>query len=56
LVRRIKPLGTFTVCEGGIGSPEQAKAALRAGADALVVGTAITNLDRLVRLFVDATT
>ena len=55
LVRRISTLGVFTICEGGIGSPSAAKAAFEAGADAVVVGTAITNLDHLVKSFVDAT-
>lgn len=54
LVHRIKPLGAFTVCEGGIAAPRAAAAAFAAGADAIVVGTAITNLDLLVRRFADA--
>lgn len=54
LVAAIKPLGKFTVCEGGIGSPEAAARAFDAGADAIVVGTAITNVDALVRRFADA--
>jgi len=41
----------FTICEGGIRSPQQVRAALDAGADAVVVGTAITNVDWLVREF-----
>lgn len=41
----------FTVCEGGIRWPRQVRAALDAGADAVVVGTAITNVDWLVREF-----
>ena len=44
----------FIVCEGGIGNPEQAAAAFSAGADAIVVGTAITNIDLAVRRFADA--
>lgn len=54
LVRRIAALGAFTICEGGIASPAEASAALAAGADGIVVGTAITNLDLLVRRFADA--
>jgi N-acylglucosamine-6-phosphate 2-epimerase len=54
LVSAIKPLGKFTVCEGGIASPELAGRAFAAGADAIVVGTAITGLDALVRRFADA--
>jgi len=41
----------FTICEGGIRSPQQVRAALDAGADGVVVGTAITNVDWLVREF-----
>lgn len=55
LVARIKALGApFTVCEGGIATPQQARAAFAAGADAVVVGTAITNIDLNVRRFVEA--
>lgn len=43
--------GAFTICEGGVARPEQLRAALDAGADAVVVGTAITNVDWLVRSF-----
>jgi N-acylglucosamine-6-phosphate 2-epimerase len=43
--------GGFVVCEGGVHSPDQLRAALDAGADAVVVGTAITNVDWLVREF-----
>jgi N-acylglucosamine-6-phosphate 2-epimerase len=42
---------TFVVCEGGVHRPELLRAALDAGADAVVVGTAITNTDWLVREF-----
>jgi len=41
----------FCICEGGIRVPAQVRAALEAGADAVVVGTAITNVDWLVREF-----
>jgi N-acylglucosamine-6-phosphate 2-epimerase len=43
--------GAFVVCEGGVHEPGQVADALRAGADAVVVGTAITNIDWLVREF-----
>ena len=33
------------ICEGGIGSPADARSALEAGADTVVVGTAITGVD-----------
>ena len=44
----------FAICEGGIADPRQAAAAFAAGASAVVVGTAITNVDALVRRFVAA--
>jgi N-acylglucosamine-6-phosphate 2-epimerase len=44
----------FTVCEGGVGSPADVAAAFAAGAQAVVVGTAITNIDVLVTRFVGA--
>jgi N-acylglucosamine-6-phosphate 2-epimerase len=48
-------LGTFTIGEGGISRPELVTKVLGAGADAVVVGTAITNIDWLVREFVSHT-
>jgi N-acylglucosamine-6-phosphate 2-epimerase len=45
----------FAVCEGGIAIPPDASAAFAAGAAAVVVGTAITNVDALVRRFAGAT-
>jgi N-acylglucosamine-6-phosphate 2-epimerase len=51
LVRELANLDAFTICEGGVHRPEQLRAALDAGADAVVVGTAITNVDWLVRSF-----
>jgi N-acylglucosamine-6-phosphate 2-epimerase len=51
LVRELAAMGRFAVCEGGVSRPNQVRAALDAGADAVVVGTAITNLDWLVREF-----
>lgn len=47
--------GAFVVCEGGVHSPDQLRASLDAGADAVVVGTAITNVDWLVREFAGST-
>ena len=40
-----------TICEGGVGHPSEAAAALARGAYACVVGTAITNVDALTRAF-----
>jgi N-acylglucosamine-6-phosphate 2-epimerase len=44
----------FVVCEGGAREPRHVRAAFEAGASAVVVGTAITNVDLLVRRFVAA--
>ncbi len=54
LVARIAELGGFTICEGGIGSPEAGEGALRAGADAIVVGNALTGLATRVGEFAAA--
>lgn len=51
LVRQMCELDAFVICEGGVRTPDQAAAALSAGAHAVVVGTAITNTDALVREF-----
>jgi len=54
LLRALAAFHPFAVCEGGIGTPEQARAAFAAGARAVVVGTAITNVDALTRRFAAA--
>ena len=54
-LRQTGDAGAFVVCEGGVHSPDQLRAALDAGADAVVVGTAITNVDWLVREFAGST-
>lgn len=46
--------GTPVVAEGRIHTPEQAAAALAAGAHAVVVGTAITHPTSITRWFADA--
>jgi N-acylglucosamine-6-phosphate 2-epimerase len=51
LVRELATFDAFAVCEGGVTSPEALRSAFDAGADAVVVGTAITNVDWLVRGF-----
>ena len=48
LVRSFAQLGSFVICEGGIHAPDSGAQALEAGADAVVVGTAITNTEWLV--------
>jgi N-acylglucosamine-6-phosphate 2-epimerase len=54
LVRSFAELDAFTVCEGGVHEAEQARAAILAGADSVVVGTAITNVEWLVSRFASA--
>lgn len=54
LVRACAGSGAFAVCEGGVGTPAELRAAFGAGAQAVVVGTAITNVDVLVRRFAAA--
>jgi N-acylglucosamine-6-phosphate 2-epimerase len=54
LVRELANLPRFSLCEGGVRSPDDVRAALGAGADAVVVGSAITNVDWLVREFAGA--
>src|SRR5262249_16649324 len=50
LVRRLaQTLSVPIFCEGRVHSPEQARAALDAGAFAVVVGTAITAIDWVTR-------
>ena len=39
------PSSVRLICEGGIASPAHARLALQAGADNIVVGTAITGVD-----------
>ncbi|PZR58341.1 MAG: N-acetylmannosamine-6-phosphate 2-epimerase [Candidatus Meridianibacter frigidus] len=53
LVEAMRGLG-FVICEGGVHRPADARAAREHGADAVVVGTAITNADWLVEQFVAA--
>lgn len=54
LLRAFAALGRFVVCEGGIATPVTGQAAIASGADAIVVGTAITGLARLVGEFCEA--
>jgi N-acylglucosamine-6-phosphate 2-epimerase len=48
------PGAIVLICEGGIASAQQAGAALAAGADAVVVGTAITGVDLQVAAYAQA--
>ena len=45
------PAQTGLICEGGIASPQTARDAISAGADAVVVGTAITGVDLQVAAY-----
>jgi len=51
LVQMVKQLPIPVICEGGISSPKMARKALDLGAHAVVVGTAITGIDLLVRAY-----
>lgn len=51
LVGQLAELDAFVICEGGIHAPESGASALACGADAVVVGTAITNTEWLVRRY-----
>ncbi|MBD2296401.1 N-acetylmannosamine-6-phosphate 2-epimerase [Anabaena sphaerica FACHB-251] len=54
LTQIVAKLNTFVICEGGISSPDQASKALDLGADAVVVGTAITGIDLQVKAYKSA--
>ena len=45
-------LDTFVICEGGVSSPEMVRKALDLGANAVVVGGAITGIDLLVKAYI----
>jgi N-acylglucosamine-6-phosphate 2-epimerase len=51
LTQIIENLDTFVICEGGVSSPQMARKALDLGADAVVVGGAITGIDLLVKAY-----
>ncbi|KEF41050.1 MAG: acetylmannosamine-6-phosphate 2-epimerase [Cyanobium sp. CACIAM 14] len=53
-LRRGLPGEVMLICEGGIASREEASRALAEGADAVVVGTAITGVDLQVAAYVKA--
>ena len=50
-LRQALPPAVTLICEGGIASPAQARQALDLGADAVVVGTAITGVDLQVAAY-----
>ncbi len=51
LSQMVEQLNIPVICEGGIASPQMARQALDLGADAVVVGTAITGIDMQVRAY-----
>lgn len=54
LLRQMSDLDAFIVAEGRIRHPDQAARALAAGADAVVVGSAITRTEHIVSWFFEA--
>ena len=50
-LRQRLPREVPLICEGGVASPQQARQALDLGADAVVVGTAITGIDLQVAAY-----
>lgn len=54
LLPRARASGAFVIAEGGLATPDDVRRAFAAGADAVVVGTAISNIDALVRAFAQA--
>ncbi len=55
LIRGLRALQAFVIAEGRLNSPELAAQAARAGADAIVVGSAITRPDVVTAWFAQAT-
>lgn len=54
LIAAMARLGAPVLAEGRYRTPEQARAAIRAGADAVVVGSAITRIEHITGWFADA--
>lgn len=54
LAQLVDRLDVPVICEGGIASPQMARAAIDRGAFAVVVGTAITGIDALVQSYQSA--
>ncbi len=53
LVQMVEQLEVPIICEGGIASPQMAQHALKLGAYAVVVGTAITGIDLQVKAYLE---
>jgi N-acylglucosamine-6-phosphate 2-epimerase len=54
LVRQLNLLDVFVMAEGRYNSPDRAAAAIRAGADSVTVGSAITRLEHITTWFRDS--
>jgi N-acylglucosamine-6-phosphate 2-epimerase len=54
LQQMVEQLDIHVICEGGIASPQMARQAFDLGANAVVVGTAITGIDLQVKAYVAA--
>ena len=54
LIRQFRALGGFTMAEGRLNTPALVTQAMRAGADAVTVGTALTRLEVMTGWFRDA--
>lgn len=54
LIEEFRKIGGFVMAEGRYITPESAAAAIRAGADAVTVGTALTRLEIMTGWFQDA--
>ena len=52
LVKEFKKLNCFVMAEGRYNTPELAKQAIKAGADAVTIGSAITRIDNITSWFV----
>ena len=53
LIRKFKKLDCFIMAEGRYNSPQLAKKAILAGADAVTIGSAITRIDNITKWFVE---
>lgn len=56
LVRQLAARGVRAIAEGRIATPQEARAALEAGAFAVTVGTALTRIELMTKAFVDVLT
>jgi N-acetylmannosamine-6-phosphate 2-epimerase/N-acetylmannosamine kinase len=54
LVRAFRKLDTFVMAEGRYDTPDQSAAAIRAGADAITVGSSLTRLEIVTQRFASA--